>query len=215
MQVNGTTDLSILDCSDGVFEVLSTNGNSLLGGKDIDEAIVKEIIEYGKKEFGIDFSKDTQALQRITEAAEKAKCELSSAMTSNINLPFISMNENGPVHLNYDLSRANFEKLVSNVYDKIEENAKKCVEDSGISYDKITDVILVGGTTRIPYIQELTKKVFHKLTVNKDINPDECVRTRSCYSRRGACWRFWNRRYSFIRCLSNELWYWNRRWYYG
>jgi len=173
----GTSDISILDCSDGVFEVLATNGDSLLGGKDIDEAIVKEIIEYGKKEFGINFSKDTQALQRITEAAEKAKCELSSTMNSTINLPFISMNENGPVHLNYDLSRSQFEKIVSKVYDKVEIPAKKCIEDSKVDISKINEVILVGGTTRIPYLQELTKKIFQKNTLSKEVNPDEVVST--------------------------------------
>ena len=171
----GTSDISILDVGDGVFEVLSTNGNSLLGGKDIDEAIVKELINYVQKEFGVDVSKDSQALQRITDAAEKAKCELSSTQTSTINIPFLSMNASGPIHLNYDLSRAKLESLISNVYDSFEGPCKKCIEDSGKSVSDITDVLMVGGSTRIPYLQDLAKKIFNKIEVNKEINPDECV----------------------------------------
>ena len=171
----GTADCSILDCSDGVFEVLATNGDSLLGGKDIDEAIVKLLIAEIKNTYGVDVSNDNQAMQRITEAAEKAKCELSTAQTTNINIPFISMNASGPIHLTYDLTRAKFETLVSQVFDKFEGPCKKCIEDSGKSTSEITDVLMVGGSTRVPYLQELAKKIFNKTTVNKEINPDECV----------------------------------------
>ena len=171
----GTSDISILDCADGVFEVLATNGDSLLGGKDIDEAIVKLLINEIKNQYGVDVSKDNQAMQRITEAAEKAKCELSTAQTTNINIPFITMNTNGPVHLTYDLTRAKFESIVSEVYDKFETPCKKCIEDSEKKTSEITDVLMVGGSTRVPYLQELAKKIFDKQQVNKEINPDECV----------------------------------------
>ena len=171
----GTSDISILDVGDGVFEVLATNGNSLLGGKDIDEAIVKELINHVKNEYGVDISKDKQALQRVTDAAEKAKCELSTTQSSTINIPFISMNASGPIHLNYDLTRAKLESLISTVYDSFAEPCKKCLEDSGKSASEITDVLMVGGSTRIPYLQDLAKKIFNKQSVSKDVNPDEAV----------------------------------------
>lgn len=170
----GTSDVSILDCGDGIFEVLATNGDSLLGGKDFDEAIVAYIIDKFKKENNVDLSKDPQALQRLIEAAEKAKCELSSAQTSEINLPFISMNVDGPIHLNETLTRAKFEELVSSVFDKFEEKCKICIKDSGKTLADINEIILVGGSTRIPYIQNFAKRIFGK-EVNKNINPDECV----------------------------------------
>ena len=170
----GTSDISILECGDGVFEVLATNGDSLLGGKDFDEALVKYISNKFKAETGVDVSKDPQALQRLTEAAEKAKCELSTAQTSEINLPFISMNADGPVHLNESITRAKFEELVSGIFDKFEEKCKICLKDSGKALSDIDEIIMVGGSTRIPYIQNFAKKIFNK-DVNKSINPDECV----------------------------------------
>ena len=170
----GTSDISILECGDGVFEVLATNGDSLLGGKDFDEALVKYIGNKFKEETGIDISKDAQALQRLTEAAEKAKCELSTAQTSEINLPFISMNADGPVHLNETITRAKFEELVSGIFDKFEEKCQICLKDSGKSLSDIDEVIMVGGSTRIPYIQEFAKRIFGK-DINKSINPDEAV----------------------------------------
>lgn len=170
----GTSDTSILECGDGVFEVLATNGDSLLGGKDFDEALVKYIANKFKGETGVDVSKDPQALQRLTEAAEKAKCELSTAQTSEINLPFISMNADGPVHLNETITRAKFEELVSGIFDKFEEKCQICLKDSGKALSDIDEIILVGGSTRIPYIQNFAKRVFGK-DVNKSINPDEAV----------------------------------------
>ena len=170
----GTSDISILECGDGVFEVLATNGDSLLGGKDFDEALIKYISNKFKAETGIDISKDPQALQRLTEAAEKAKCELSTAQSSEINLPFISMNTDGPVHLNESITRAKFEELVSEIFDKFKEKCEICLKDSGKALSDIDEVIMVGGSTRIPYIQEFAKKIFNK-DVNKSINPDECV----------------------------------------
>ena len=170
----GTSDTSILECGDGVFEVLATNGDSLLGGKDFDEALVKYIANKFKGETGVDVSKDPQALQRLTEAAEKAKCELSTAQSSEINLPFISMNADGPVHLNETITRAKFEELVSGIFDKFEEKCQICLKDSGKALSDIDEIILVGGSTRIPYIQNFAKRVFGK-DVNKSINPDEAV----------------------------------------
>ena len=170
----GTSDISILEVGDGVFEVLATNGDSLLGGADFDEAIVKYIADKFNKENGVDLSKDNQALQRLTDAAEKAKCELSTASQTEINIPFISMNSAGPLHLNETLTRAKFEELVSNVFDKFEVPCRKCIEDSGKSISEINEVIMVGGSTRVPYIQEFAKRIFGK-DVNKSVNPDEAV----------------------------------------
>lgn len=170
----GTSDCSILEVGDGVFEVLSTNGDSLLGGADFDEAIVNFITEKFQKEQGINLKSDPQALQRLTDAAEKAKIELSSALTTDINIPFISMNADGPVHLNETLTRAKFEQLVSNVFDKFKSNVLTCIKDSKKDISEIKEVIMVGGSTRIPYIQEFAKKIFNR-DVNKSVNPDEAV----------------------------------------
>ena len=170
----GTSDISILECGDGVFEVLATNGNSLLGGADFDEVIVKYIGTKFNKENGVDLFKDNQALQRLTDAAEKAKCELSTASQSEINIPFISMNSSGPIHLNETLTRAKFEELVSEVFDKFRTPCEQCIKDSGKSISEINEVLMVGGSTRVPYIQEFAKKIFNK-DVNKSINPDEAV----------------------------------------
>ena len=170
----GTADCSILECGDGVFEVLATNGDSLLGGKDFDEAIVKYITTKFKDETGIDISNDAQALQRLTEAAEKAKCELSTAQFSDINLPFISMNADGPVHLNETITRAKFEELISDILNRFKDKCETCLKDSGKSLSDIDEILMVGGSTRIPFVQEFAKNIFGK-EVNKSINPDECV----------------------------------------
>jgi molecular chaperone DnaK len=182
----GTSDISILECGDGIFEVLATNGDSLLGGKDFDEALVKYIANKFKAETGVDISKDSQALQRLTEAVEKAKCELSSAQTSEINLPFISMNSDGPVHLNESITRAKFEELVGTVFDKFEDKCQICLKDSGKSLSDMDEVILVGGSTRIPYIQNFAKRIFGK-EPNKSINPDEAVSLRIRNSSGSSC----------------------------
>lgn len=170
----GTSDISILECGDGIFEVLATNGNALLGGADFDEAIVKYIADKFLKDTGVDLYKDNQALQRLTEAAEKAKCELSTSAQTEINIPFISMNASGPLHLNEILSRAKFEELISNVFDKFKAPCEQCIKDCGKSLNEIDDVLMVGGSTRVPYIQEFAKNIFKK-NVNKSINPDEAV----------------------------------------
>ena len=170
----GTSDISILEYGDGVFEVLATNGDALLGGDDLDEALMKYVAEEFKKTNGVDLLQDSQAKARLKEACEKAKCELSNTTTTNINLPFISMNASGPLHLTMDLSRAKFEQVISPIIDKFEDKVRTCIKDSGKSIDEISDVIMVGGTTRIPYVQDFFKRIFNK-DVNKTVNPDEVV----------------------------------------
>ena len=170
----GTSDVSILEYGEGVFEVLATAGDALLGGDDIDEALMKYVADDFKKQNGIDLLTDKQAKARLKEACEKAKCELSTASTTNINLPFITANATGPLHLTMDVTRAQFEQLVSQVFDKFRVKCQQCMDDSKKSFDDISDVIMVGGSTRIPYIQNFAKEFFHK-EVNKTVNPDEAV----------------------------------------
>ena len=170
----GTFDVSILELGDGVFEVLATNGNNKLGGDDFDEAVLNFMADSFAKENGVDLRNDKMALQRLKEAAEKAKKELSSAQTTNINLPFITVNENGPLHMNMDLTRAKFDQLTADLVDKTIEPMKKAMADAGVSNSDLSKVILVGGSTRIPAVQEAVKKVTGKEPF-KGINPDECV----------------------------------------
>ena len=170
----GTFDISILELGDGVFEVKSTNGNSHLGGDNFDQKIIDWLIESFKEETGMDLSKDKMAMQRLKEAAENAKKELSSSQSTLINLPFISADSSGPKNLSYELSRAKFEQLVDDLIQKTKEPCLNALKDSGISIDKIDEVILVGGTTRIPAVQELVKSLFKK-ELNKSVNPDEAV----------------------------------------
>ncbi|PHS35168.1 MAG: molecular chaperone DnaK [Alkaliphilus sp.] len=170
----GTFDVSILDLGDGVFEVLATNGDNHLGGDDFDQAIIDHIADVFKKQEGIDLRSDKMALQRLKEAAEKAKKELSSTMTTNINLPFVTATSEGPKHLTMDLTRAKFDEITSYLVEKTLEPMKKAIKDAGISTDEIARVILVGGSTRIPAVQEIVKKVTGK-DPYKGINPDECV----------------------------------------
>lgn len=170
----GTFDVSILELGDGVFEVLATSGNNKLGGDDFDDALMNFIADSFAKEYGIDLRKDKMALQRLKEASEKAKKELSSSQTTNINLPFITVNEDGPLHLNMDITRAKFEQLTSHLVEKTIEPMRRAISDAGISTNDIEKVILVGGSTRIPAVQEAVKRVTGKDPF-KGINPDECV----------------------------------------
>jgi len=170
----GTFDVSILELGDGVFEVLATSGNNKLGGDDFDNAILNFMTETFARENGIDLKKDTMAMQRLKEAAEKAKKELSSAQSTNINLPFITVNENGPLHLNMDLTRAKFDQLTAKLVEGTIEPMKKAMSDAGVSNSDIEKVILVGGSTRIPAVQAAVKKITGKDPF-KGINPDECV----------------------------------------
>lgn len=171
----GTFDVSVLEItSDGVFEVKSTNGDTFLGGEDFDYRIINWISEEFKKESGIDLKNDKMALQRLKEAAEKAKHELSSVTQTDINLPFITMDATGPKHLNLNLSRAKFESLIGDLIEKLVAPCKTAIKDSGLSLAEIHEVILVGGATRMPIVQAKVKEIFGK-EPSKGVNPDEVV----------------------------------------
>lgn len=170
----GTFDISILEIGDGIFEVKSTNGDTQLGGDDIDQLIIDWLVDEFKKDKGVDLSSDQMALQRLKEAAEKAKIELSSATTTDINLPFITANDAGPQHLDLQLTRANLEKMIDPLIKRSLEPCEKALKDAGLSKGDIHEVILVGGTTRIPAIQEAVKQFFGK-EPHKGVNPDEVV----------------------------------------
>jgi molecular chaperone DnaK len=170
----GTFDISILELGDGVFEVLSTNGDTQLGGDNFDEVIVEHIVSMVKTTKGVDLSSDSMAMQRIREAAEKAKIELSSTTSTTINLPYISVGQEGPIHFETNLSQSEFNRLTSNLVDRCMIPCKKAVSDAGVSLDEIDEVILVGGSTRIPIVQESVEKFFGKKP-SKGVNPDEVV----------------------------------------
>ena len=170
----GTFDVSILEIGDGVFEVLATNGNTRLGGDDFDNRIMQWMVDEFKKSNGIDLSNDKMAMQRLKEAAEKAKIDLSGVMSTNINLPYISVGAQGPVHLDMTLTRAKFDALTADLVEATIEPMRKALKDSNLTMDKIDRVILVGGSTRIPAVQEAVKKETGKEPY-KGINPDECV----------------------------------------
>ena len=170
----GTFDVSILEIGDGTFEVLATAGNNRLGGDDFDKVIIDYLADEFKKAEGVDLRSDKMALQRLKEAAEKAKKELSSTMSTNINLPFITATAEGPKHMNIDLSRAKFNELTTDLVEKTMGPTKSALADAGLSVSEIDDVLLVGGSTRIPAVQEAVKNFIGK-EPHKGINPDECV----------------------------------------
>ena len=170
----GTFDVSILELGDGVFEVLATSGNNRLGGDDFDERVVAFLVDEFKKSHGIDLSKDNMAMQRLKEAAEKAKHELSTVATTSVNLPFITANESGPQHLDVSLTRAKFESLIADLIEKTVGPVNNAIKDSGLNVEQIDKVLLVGGSTRVPAVQEAVKKILKK-DPTKNINPDECV----------------------------------------
>ena len=170
----GTFDVSILELGDGVFEVKATSGNNRLGGDDFDARVTDYLVNEFKKEHGIDLSKDTMAMQRIKDAAEKAKKDLSSMTTTQISLPFIAQNDEGPVHLDMTLTKAKFEDLCRDLFDSTLEPVRKALKDANMTAKDIDKVILVGGSSRIPYIQELVKKELGQ-EPNKSVNPDEVV----------------------------------------
>ena len=170
----GTFDVSILDIGDGVFEVLATNGDTRLGGDDFDDAIIQYLVAEFKKENGIDLSSDRMAMQRLKEAAEKAKIELSGVTTSNINLPFITADASGPKHLDITLTRAKFNELTATLVERTIIPTKKALEDAGLSTNEIDKVLMVGGSSRIPAVNEAVQKLIGK-DPHKGINPDECV----------------------------------------
>ncbi len=170
----GTFDISILELGDGVFEVKSTNGDTHLGGDNIDQVIIDWLVSDFKSETGIDLSKDKMALQRLKEAAEQAKIVLSSSTNTTINLPFITADATGPKHLQKDLSRAKFEQMISALVERTKIPCQNALRDAGLSADQIDEVVLVGGSTRIPMVQEMVKKLFGK-EPHKGVNPDEVV----------------------------------------
>lgn len=170
----GTFDVSIIEIGGGVIEVLSTNGNTHLGGDDFDQRVIDYLVAEFKKAEGMDLSKDKMAMQRLKEAAEKAKKELSTVTTTNINLPFITMNQDGPKHLDVTLSRAKFDELTADLVDGTMGPVRQALSDAGLSASEIDKVLLVGGSTRIPAVQDAVKKYTGKEPF-KGINPDECV----------------------------------------
>jgi len=170
----GTFDVSVLEIGDGVFEVLSSSGDAHLGGDDFDAVLVQHLAETFQKEEGIDLRKDPQGLQRLTEAAEKAKIELSSSSQSEINLPFITATDTGPKHLNVTVTRAKFEELSSELIERCKQPVVQCLKDAGIQSSDIDEVVMVGGSSRIPSVQELVKSLTGK-DLNQTVNPDEVV----------------------------------------
>ncbi len=170
----GTFDISILEIGDGIFEVKATNGDTFLGGDDFDQVIINWILDNFKKEHGVDLSTDPQALQRVREASEKAKIELSSSVETDINLPFITQKDGQPLHLTLKFTRTELEKLVDDLIQKTIGPVEKCLKDAGVSKADITDILMVGGMTRMPKVQEVVKNFFGK-DLNTTVNPDEVV----------------------------------------
>ena len=170
----GTFDISILEVGDGVYEVLSTNGDTHLGGDDFDNALLQHVAEEFKKEQGIDLRNDVMALQRLMEACEKAKCEISTTMQTTINLPFITADQSGPKHLQVNISRAQFEQLVDHLIERARKPCEKALSDAGFKANELDEVILVGGSTRIPAVQAMVKEIFGK-EPTRNVNPDEVV----------------------------------------
>lgn len=166
--------MSILEIQKGVFEVKSTNGDTFLGGEDFDHALVHHLVGEFKKEQGVDLTKDPQAMQRLREAAEKAKCELSSTTQTDINLPYITMDQSGPKHLNLKLTRAKFEQIVGDLIKRTIEPCRKALHDAEVKSSQIADVLLVGGMSRMPKVQATVQEIFGKVP-SKAVNPDEAV----------------------------------------
>ena len=171
----GTFDVSVLDVGEGVFEVLSINGNTHLGGDDFDEELINYLAEEFRKQEGIDLRKDPMALQRLKEAAEKAKIELSNAMETTVNLPFITADQSGPKHLQMAITRARFEQLISALVEKCRQPVLDALKDAKLNPEQVDEVVLVGGSTRVPMVQRLVKELFKGKEPNKSVNPDEVV----------------------------------------
>jgi molecular chaperone DnaK len=170
----GTFDISILDIGDNVFEVLSTNGDTHLGGDDLDEVLINYLADEFKKKEGIDLRQDPMALQRLKEAAEKAKCELSTQMETTVNLPFITADQHGPKHMNITITRSKFEALCDHLFERLKAPCYRALEDAKLKPENIQEVLLVGGSTRIPKVQQIVREIFKK-EPNKSLNPDEVV----------------------------------------
>ena len=170
----GTFDISVLEVGEGVVEVKATNGDTHLGGDNLDQRVIDWIVQEFKKDQGIDLGKDKMALQRLKEAAEKAKCELSTTLETEINLPFVTADASGPKHLSLKLTRAKLEQLISDLLEKTMGPVRQCLKDAGVEPKDIDEVVLVGGSTRIPKVQQLVKEYFGK-EPHKGVNPDEVV----------------------------------------
>ncbi|KAJ8952897.1 hypothetical protein NQ318_006514 [Aromia moschata] len=170
----GTFDISILEIQKGVFEVKSTNGDTFLGGEDFDNVLVNHLVSEFKKEQGIDITKDPMAMQRLKEAAEKAKCELSSSLQTDINLPYLTMDASGPKHMNLKLSRSKFESLVSDLIKRTIDPCQKALKDAEVSKSDVGEILLVGGMTRMPKVQSTVQDIFGKQP-SRAVNPDEAV----------------------------------------
>ena len=170
----GTFDVSILEMSGGVFEVKATNGDTFLGGEDFDNALLTHLLDTFKADTGIDLASDKLAIQRLREAAEKAKCELSSATTTDINLPFITADASGAKHLAVTLTRAKLESLTAPLLDRTRQPCLDCMKDAGITPSDVKEVLLVGGMTRMPKVQDIVKSIFKK-DASRGVNPDEVV----------------------------------------
>ena len=171
----GTFDVSILDIGDGVFEVMATNGDTHLGGDDFDQRLIDYIADEFKKQESMDLRSDPMALQRLKEAAEKAKCELSQQKETSVNLPFITADQNGPKHLQVTITRATFESICSDLFERLRKPCLSALKDAGLKASDVSDIVMVGGSTRIPKVQEITKEVFETAELDKSINPDEVV----------------------------------------
>ena len=174
----GTFDVSVLDVGDGVFEVLSINGDTHLGGDDFDQVLINFLADEFKRTEGIDLRKDPMALQRLKESAEKAKIELSTAMETTVNLPFITADQSGPKHLQITINRSKFEQLISPLVDKCKKPVMDALKDAKLASNQIDEVILVGGSTRVPMVQKMVKDLFAGKEPNKSVNPDEVVADR-------------------------------------
>ncbi|MDP7009288.1 MAG: molecular chaperone DnaK [Phycisphaerales bacterium] len=171
----GTFDVSILDIGDGVFEVMATNGDTHLGGDDFDQRLIDYIADEFKKQESMDLRNDPMALQRLKEAAEKAKCELSQQKETSVNLPFITADQSGPKHLQVTITRATFEEICKDLFDRLRKPCEAALKDAKLSPSDISDIVMVGGSTRIPKVQEITKEIFQTAELDKSINPDEVV----------------------------------------
>jgi len=171
----GTFDISILDIGDGVFEVMATNGDTHLGGDDFDQRLIDYIADEFKKQESIDLRSDPMALQRLKEAAEKAKCELSQQKETSVNLPFITADQNGPKHLQVTITRATFESICSDLFDRLRKPCESALKDAGLSASGVSEIVMVGGSSRIPKVREITKEIFQTAELDHSINPDEVV----------------------------------------
>jgi molecular chaperone DnaK len=171
----GTFDISILDIGDGVFEVMATNGDTHLGGDDFDQRLIDYIADEFKKQESMDLRSDPMALQRLKEAAEKAKCELSQQKETSVNLPFITADQNGPKHLQVTITRATFESICADLFDRLRKPCESALKDAGLSASGVSEIVMVGGSSRIPKVREITKEIFQTAELDHSINPDEVV----------------------------------------